>query len=131
METRATIKARRSQALGRLGEQMAVNHLIKSGFEILERNLRVGHKEIDIIARHDNMLVCVEVKTRSLRARRSGAWDIDRKKIINVTSAGFQYSFAHGKLPVRFDAVICQENHNGEYELEHVKGAFTAPYMHY
>ena len=50
--------------LGKLGEELAVEYLIKKGYQILERNWRSGHKEIDIIAQIDDILVIVEVKTR-------------------------------------------------------------------
>ena len=50
--------------LGKLGEELAVECLINKGYQILERNWRAGHKEIDIIALYDNTLVVVEVKTR-------------------------------------------------------------------
>ena len=51
-------------ALARQGEQLAADYLVKKGFTILERNYRIGQGEMDIIARHGNWLVVVEVKTR-------------------------------------------------------------------
>ena len=50
--------------LGKLGEELAVNYLTGKGYEILERNWRNIHKEIDIIAKDGKFLVIVEVKTR-------------------------------------------------------------------
>ena len=49
---------------GKLGEELAVNYLIGKGYEILERNWRNQHKEIDIIAKDGKDLVVVEVKAR-------------------------------------------------------------------
>ncbi len=51
--------------LGKLGEELAVDFLQKNGYEILETNWVFQKAEIDIIAQKDNMLVAVEVKTRS------------------------------------------------------------------
>ena len=51
-------------AFGKWGEDVAVNYLLERGFEILARNWRHEHKEIDIIAQKDNTLYFVEVKTR-------------------------------------------------------------------
>ena len=51
--------------IGRFGEELAVKHLKKSGYKILERNYRSGHNEIDIIAENRDFTVFVEVKTRS------------------------------------------------------------------
>ena len=50
--------------LGKKGEEIAAQYLSEKGYEILERNWRNRHKEIDIIAKDGNELVIVEVKTR-------------------------------------------------------------------
>lgn len=55
--------------LGRLGERVAARHLKGHGLKILARNVRVGHGEIDLIAREGSTLVFVEVKSRSWGAR--------------------------------------------------------------
>ena len=49
--------------LGLLGENIAAKRLASKGYEILERQWHCKHKEIDIIARKDNILAIVEVKT--------------------------------------------------------------------
>lgn len=49
---------------GKWGEDMAVKYLLEHGFEVLARNWRHEHKEIDIIAQKDEQLYFVEVKTR-------------------------------------------------------------------
>ncbi|MBR4204295.1 MAG: YraN family protein [Clostridia bacterium] len=50
--------------LGRIGENSAALWLEERGWEILARNLRLGHDEIDILARKDGILCFAEVKTR-------------------------------------------------------------------
>lgn len=50
---------------GRLGEHLAVEYLGRKNYQIIERNWRFGRSEIDIIAIQGNILVFVEVKTRS------------------------------------------------------------------
>lgn len=47
------------------GENMAVDFLIRKGFDIVQRNYRFRRAEIDIIARKGNWTIFVEVKTRS------------------------------------------------------------------
>lgn len=49
---------------GEGGEELAATYLKLAGFEILERNLRLGRQEIDILARDGACLVCVEVRLR-------------------------------------------------------------------
>jgi len=50
--------------LGRRGEDLAAKHLRREGYCILERNVRLGRNEIDIIAREGDTVAFVEVKTR-------------------------------------------------------------------
>ena len=59
--------ARRLQ-LGRRGEQLAALHLERLGFEILARNERTRHGEIDLIACDGETIVFAEVKTRLARS---------------------------------------------------------------
>ena len=51
--------------LGKKGEQLAVDYLIKKDYQILERNYRFQKAEVDIIAQIKDTLAIVEVKTRS------------------------------------------------------------------
>jgi putative endonuclease len=51
--------------LGKKGEQLAIDFLIKNEYKILEKNYRYLKAEVDIIAQKENTLVVVEVKTRS------------------------------------------------------------------
>lgn len=52
------------RALGALGERLAIHHLEASGYAIVARNHRCAEGEIDIIARKDDTLAFVEVKSR-------------------------------------------------------------------
>ena len=49
---------------GESGEDLACRFLEKKGFQILKRNWRYGHGEIDIVAKDKDTLVFLEVKTR-------------------------------------------------------------------
>ena len=51
--------------LGKQGEEQAVDFLQKNGYEILETNWIFQKAEIDIIARKEDTLAIIEVKTRS------------------------------------------------------------------
>jgi putative endonuclease len=52
-------------ALGRYGEELVARYLREQGMEVVERNWRCEHGEIDIVARDGPVLVVCEVKTRS------------------------------------------------------------------
>ena len=66
---------------GDLGEVIALKYLIKSGAEILERNYKIKTGEIDIIAKVDNELVFIEVKSRSNTRYGYPAEAVNYKKI--------------------------------------------------
>ncbi len=53
-----------SKDKGDLGEQAAVEYLIKNGYSILQRNFRTRYGEIDIIGRDEDYIAFIEVKTR-------------------------------------------------------------------
>ncbi|MFN7088685.1 MAG: YraN family protein [Candidatus Paceibacteria bacterium] len=52
----------RSQ-VGQIGEELAIKHLKKLGFRIIERNVRRPWGELDIVAKKNDLLLFVEVKT--------------------------------------------------------------------
>ena len=52
-----------NQAVGRWGEEMAASYLSQRGDEIVNRNARTPYGEIDIIAKHGDATIFVEVKT--------------------------------------------------------------------
>ena len=46
--------------LGKKGEQLAVNFLLKNNYDIVERNYRFDKAEVDIIAKKDNILAILK-----------------------------------------------------------------------
>lgn len=54
-----------TREIGRFGENVICDYLIKNGCTILERNYMTRHGEIDIIAEDDKYIMFIEVKTRS------------------------------------------------------------------
>jgi putative endonuclease len=67
--------------LGKFGEQLAIDFLIREGYAIIETNWVYEKAEIDIIARRENILSIVEVKTRSGTGFGQPQDFVDRKKI--------------------------------------------------
>ena len=53
-----------NRELGNLGEDLAVNYLMKNKYIIISRNYRTRYGEIDIIAKDKEYLVFIEVKAR-------------------------------------------------------------------
>lgn len=108
---------------GRTGEDAAVRHLEKMGYTILERNYRVRTGEVDIIARDEEYLVFIEVKTRRSKTFGSPFEAVDTRKqqqIIQVAS-----SYIRGKeVSVRFDVVAVHLS-GQDAHVKVMKDAFT------
>lgn len=110
--------------LGLRGEEIAANHLITSGYEILDRNFRFGHLEIDLIAEKKNTVVFVEVKTRSTDIYGEPYMAVSRTKQRQIIRAA--NSFLNSKSidkEARFDVFSIILNRS-EMRIEHIESAF-------
>ena len=96
--------------VGRWGEDLATAHLVGLGYEVIERNWRCPQGEIDVVARHAESLVIVEVKTRSTRAFGHPFEAITPAKLARLNRLGFAWCVAHpgwhGRLRVDVVAVV-------------------------
>lgn len=112
--------------IGKHGEKLAADHLLKQGYVLLEKNWKCGREEIDIIARHGNFIVVVEVKTRTGTApiEPSEVVPRDKQKIL-VRTANAYMRFKKQSGEVRFDIITIQLNGNG-HRLDHLTDAFFA-----
>ena len=70
-----------TKKLGNLGEDIAADILARAGYEILERNFRTRHGEIDIVALDGDTLVFIEVKTRRSLVMGSAVEAVDSRKV--------------------------------------------------
>ncbi len=115
---------------GKWGEELAVERLIEAGYSIVARNWRLGHLEIDIVARKDDVLVFAEVKTRTDRDT-DPLEAVDKRKIANMVRAADAY-MQHENLPLeaQFDLFAISGTPDN-YELEHIADAFYPPLKSY
>ena len=119
----------RSQ-LGRLGEQLAAEHLIRRGFRIVERNYRTRWGELDIVAFDGRTLAFCEVKTRRRTAAgRSPLESVHARKRSRVRRMAARWLAERTDRPyaenVRFDAIGVTLDAAGRLlALEHLEGAF-------
>ena len=74
--------------VGRRAEAAVVEFLKRQGYQIVDTNLRLGHLEIDIVARQGATIVVVEVRTRGAGAWTTGFGSMDAKKRERVRRAG-------------------------------------------
>lgn len=110
--------------LGKIGEELAVDFLIEKGYEILETNWVFQKAEVDIIAQKGNVLVVVEVKTRSSVDFGSPQDFVKPKKIKLLVKAINEYVISNDlNVEVRFD-IIAIHVKGKEFEFEHLEEAF-------
>ncbi len=113
--------------LGKAGEDAAVSYLEKNGYEMLHRNWRKNHLELDIVAAKDGELVVVEVKTRRNTDYKEPREAVDGQKIRRIVVAADAYIKHFGiDAPVRFD-IITAVGEIGNFCIEHIKEAFYPP----
>lgn len=110
--------------LGKLGEDLAVQYLTDKGYEILERNWRNIHKEIDIIAKEGDDLVIVEVKARQTDEYGEPDIAVTKRKQRMLIAAANAYITRKGlDVETRFD-IISIVFKDGEPVIEHIEDAF-------
>lgn len=98
--------------------------LERDGYTILETNWRYQKAEIDIIAKKDEFLVLVEVKTRSSKKYGKPEESINKKKISLYQDAAENYiETLDLNLEIRFD-VISIVIGKDKTDIEHIPNAF-------
>ncbi len=100
--------------IGRLGEDIAVKYLQRSGYTILARNFKARYGELDIIALHNNTLIFVEVKTRIGNAFGTPEEAVTPRKLAEVVQTAQFYKNTHDDLPdaMRVDVIGIQLDRN-------------------
>src|SRR5215217_2849709 len=115
-----------NKPLGDRGERMAADFLERAGWTILARNFRLGHREVDLVARRGEVVAFVEVKTRAglgyghpLEAITA----LKRREIQRVAQIWVERHGREGDV-YRYDAVAVLILAGGEPEIEHVEDAW-------
>lgn len=92
---------RRKDILGRRGEELAVRFLQETGMRILDRNWRCAAGEIDIVAVDGDVLVIVEVKTRSSSDFGHPLEAVTPPKVARLCMLGREWARRNGSDPAR------------------------------
>jgi len=110
--------------LGKKGEDLAVTFLLKNGYEILERNYTFQKAEVDIIAKKENTLAVVEVKTRSTNVFGNPQDFLKLKQIQRIVKAVDNYVTSNQfDVEVRFDIIAIVKS-GSQYDIEHLENAY-------
>ncbi len=113
--------------LGRRGEAWAARFLEERGWEVLGRNVREGHAEVDLVARKDDVVAFVEVKCR--RGKDFGhpleaiTWR-KRREIARVARGWIRREGIPPGTVIRFDAIAVLLQPSGPPEVHHLADAW-------
>lgn len=111
-----------AQAVGRYGEDIAVDALAAAGYQILERNWSAHAGEVDVIAYHRHHLVAIEIKTRAGRDFGDPIATVTPRQLRRVQRGLLHYKrsvypkYAH--TPIRVDVVGVLVDRDGETTAE-------------
>lgn len=112
-------------ALGRRGENVAAEYLVRSGLVVLDRNWRCDLGEIDLVAREGTTLVVCEVKTRSALGFGAPTEAVTHRKAGRLRRLAARWLAAHAghARDIRIDVigVLLQRGH--EPVIDHIRAA--------
>ena len=116
------------RSLASEGEQLAAEHLARAGYRIVARNVRADRVEIDLIAARGELVVFVEVKTRSGRGFGAPEEAVDARKCARLVRGARAWLSAHAsrRARARFDVIAIEPDADGRLVVRHLPGAFDA-----
>lgn len=129
---RASVHGRRwdRAELGLLGEDLAAKWLRKNGRRVLHRNFRAPHGgEVDVVCRHRDALVFVEVKTRTGdgHGRPADAVTPDKQRLIQRGAGEWLRLLGNPPVKFRFDIVEVMLIDGSKPRLSIIENAFQMP----
>ncbi len=114
------------QILGQKGEKQAARYLKKKGYKIVTSNYRCQYGEIDLIAKNADILIFIEVKTRTSSDFGGPAAAVDCRKQKQISKVAHHYLVTHHNddVDARFDVISILSPSGKKTEIEHITNAF-------
>ena len=114
-----------NREIGIWGEETAIKFLRGGGYQILERNWKFSYAEIDIICKFQNILVFVEVKTRSYDYYGQPEDFLSDRQKEQIVDAATQYMReVQYEWAFRFDVIAILRQNSKAFEIKHFEDAF-------
>jgi putative endonuclease len=111
--------------IGIKGEQLAADFLLNKGYIIIFLNWRSGKKEVDVIAQKGDMLVFVEVKTRTGFGLQYPEEAVNKQKQQYLKSAAAAFSEQYRQYKnIRYDIISVLMENDHVKEIVHFEEAF-------
>ncbi len=114
------------QRRGLWGERVAMAYLVSRGWSIEAHRFRLGHRELDVVARLGPLVAFVEVKTRTSSAWGAPAESVLWRKRRTIARVAEVWRERHGRVGdlFRFDVIEVRVGKGGGYGVEHLEDAW-------
>lgn len=117
------------RADGKRGEKIALQHLLRRGLRLRERNWRCGHLELDLVMEDDSRIHIIEVRSRTAPYLISPLESVDRTKQRKIIRAASAYVKRYRiRKEVVFD-IVSITYFEDKYNIEYYEGAFFPLYI--
>lgn len=111
---------------GYAGERIALAYLQRRGWRIEAHRFRLGHHDLDLVARRASLVAFIEVKTRRSGRFGSALESVGWKKRATLARLGQLWRSRFGRPGdrYRFDVVVVEEGQSSCPQVTHIEDAF-------
>ena len=113
---------------GYAGERLAMAHLLQTGWRIEAHRFRLGHHDLDLVARRGNLVAFIEVKTRSSRrfGRPEEALGARQRADLGRVAELWRVRFGRPEDRYRFDLIAIEESEDPSTspQVHHIEDAW-------
>ncbi len=112
--------------IGQKGEELACEYLLHNGYVVLDKNVRIGRGEIDVVCIKDSLTIFVEVKARTSRKYGIPEEAITYRKALKLAELANKYLQIHqlSNIRYRIDVVVVEmKNTYQKANIRHIKNA--------
>ena len=112
-----------NQRIGKWGEDVATEHLVQRGYEIIGRNVRTPYGEIDVVAKQGDTTIFVEVKTRTSNKMGLPEESITPKKQEHMIACAEHYAMENSADHWQIDVISIEGKPGAEPKITYFKNA--------
>ncbi len=112
-----------NQRIGKWGEDAVAAYLAGRGYEIVARNARTPYGEIDIVAKKDDILIFVEVKTRTSNKMGLPEESVNQRKRAHMLACAEHYAAEHDIDHWQVDVIAVEGKVGLEPKITHFENA--------
>ena len=113
---------------GDFGEKAVCDYIIKKGYKIIDRNFHTSYGEIDIIAKYNDCMCFIEVKTRKNSNYGNASEYVDKNKQKKIIESAFIYLGENIDNEIRFDVAEVYYTENDSLlsvkKINYIENAF-------